>query len=463
MGLSATKLFVILVATIFVASPFAAHATATSSATITLNPVINLSNSPANSTAPVVRSVGKYVYVAWVEKPTSSHSLVYFDASSDSGATWSAPVAFSGLQGTANQHSSAVQMAAEGSYVFMDWKQGSQTGYAISANNGATFTYGVFSVPSALAGTMTGQAVAACGSYAYFTWADQTPTSHGKPIIFIQAHDTGSGTFSLTTAASISSTTSAFGEDESACVGNYVYVVWDSIYFTASANNGATWSTIQQLKASGGSGGTLSREPMVAAAGTNVYVTYPSDVTGSYQDYIVVSNNNGATFAAPMMISTGMNNSREVQNGAIGNTVYVTARGKMPGVGGTQQYVYVSSNAGGSFTSPILLGKLPNPENGFGGIAIDGGNANVYVAWIHRALKGVSNPQQIFLSGSNDGGSTWTAPVQVSHSVNGTVGYGDPSGGQGPMVAASNGMVYVVWQDNTTGNGDIYFASGSLS
>ena len=36
---------------------------------------------------------------------------------------------------------------------------------------------------------------------------------------------------------------------------------------------------------------------------------------------------------------------------------------------------------------------------------------------------------------------------------------GDPSGGQGPMAAADHGQVYLVWEDKSTGSGDIYFRS----
>ena len=38
---------------------------------------------------------------------------------------------------------------------------------------------------------------------------------------------------------------------------------------------------------------------------------------------------------------------------------------------------------------------------------------------------------------------------------------GDPIGGQGPMAAAYNGHVYMVYVDQSTGDGDIYFVSGS--
>ena len=427
--------------------------------------VQNLTNSPNASTAPVVAVVGSHVYVAWEEKVPGSKHVTYFQTSPDNGTDWNAQIAFSSMPGGASPQTSAVQIAAEGTYVFLTWEQNNQTAYAISSDYGATFKYNLFNVTGSLAGTMSGEAVSACGTYAYFTWGDIATTGKG-PIIFAQAHDIGAGVFKFTTPKQISSTTSSHREDESDCSGNHVYVVWDSIYFTVSTNNGATWAPVKQLRPAGGSGGSLSREPMISANGTNVYVTFPSDSTpdGSYQTFIVVSNNYGASFAPAKDLSYGhLSNAREVQVTSDHSDVYITSRGQSANYSGTQQYVYVSNNNGSTFTAPHLVGgtKLPNPENGFGGVAIDKSNGNVYVQWIHnppgKSLKGI---QQIFLSASQDFGATWSTTQQLSNSpVNGTLGYGDPAGGQGPQVAANLGRVFSVWVDLSTNNGDIDFVA----
>ena len=399
--------------------------------------------------------------MSWVDNPPNpGHPLVDFTYSSNNGGSWSTPIAFTGFSGGATPYSSSVQIAAEGTYVFLTWEQGGQTAYAISSNSGVTFNkVGLFTIPANLLGSMSGEAVSACGSYAYFTWADILTATSTKPIVFVQAHDPGTGVFSFSTPKALSSTYSAHEEDENACSGNYVYAVWDSIYFVVSPNNGVTWSSALQLSPGGVSGG-LSREPMLSASGPNVYVTYPSSKTpdGSYQTFVVVNNNYGSpkSWSAPKDISYGyLTNTREVQVTSSGSNVYITTRGKSSTAGGTQQYVYVSTNNGATFTSPILLGpKLPNPENGFGGLAVDG--SNVYVTWVHNAKsKGV---QQIFFAASQDSGSTWANNQQMSASTGGVLGYGDPEGGQGPLIAANSGHVYVAWEDNSTGNGDIYLA-----
>src|SRR5207248_1227995 len=102
--------------------------------------------------------------------------------------------------------------------------------------------------------------------------------------------------------------------------------------------------------------------------------------------------------------------------------VYVASRGTSSQTSGTQQYVYVSSDSGHTFTAPILLNPpngLSGPENGFGGFAVDG--SNVYTQWPH------GSPSQLYVSASQDAGATWAAAQQVSTSNSGpVVAMGDP-------------------------------------
>ena len=203
---------------------------------------------------------------------------------------------------------------------------------------------------------------------------------------------------------------------------------------------------------------------MIAAAGSDVYVTFPSNSNGAYQAYVAVSQDSGVTFSAARIVSVGMTSTREVQVLASAHNAYITTRGKDPNTGGTQEYVYVSNNDGTTFSSPILAGgaKLPNPENGFGGLAANG-KGDVYVQWIHnpsgKTFKGI---QQIYLSASQDNGTSWGAAQQLSQSTNGTLGYGDPNGGQGPQVAANGNWVYSVWVDMSTNSGDVYFMASTV-
>ena len=416
-------------------------------------------------TAPVVAVVGTNIYVAFEDKPSGNgHTQTEFMKSTDGGATWTTPFVFTGngLSGTANGQLDAVQIATAGQFVYLTWSQGGQTAYAASSDSGTSWTYGIISVAgtSLPTGPMSAEAVTASGSYAYFTWADATSN-----IVYSGIHYASGAFTSPTTPISLSlSFTSAHGEVESASIGNYVYVVWDSIFFTVSSNNGQAWSSPIQLHPTYPPGCTfptcVAREPMISASGSNVYVTFPGTINGNYQTYIDVSNNNGATFNGATSLSSTLSNTREVQVTSSGSNVYVTSRGTGGGGKGTQQFAYVSHDSGATFSAPTLLGGskgLPGAENGFGGFAIDQATSNVYIQWPHA---GTPSVQQIWLTASQDLGVTWSSAVQVSQSTGGIVAMGDPGGSQGPLIAAGNGHIYAVWQD-TSGSGGIDFASAS--
>jgi len=432
---------------------------------------VNLSNDSGTSTGPVVATVNsgsnQYVYVAWVDT-TPGKGTVFFTVSVNGGA-FKTPIEFTGLTGPANPNTSAVQIAAVGKYVYLTWKQGPASAYAVSSNNGGTFSYGILSSGTAPgqtsgspAGAMTSQAVSTNGTTAYFTWIDQPSVTGNSTLQFVVTHDGG---LHFTSPVQINTGMSAdhnAKEDESFALGDYVYVAWDSIWFSGSSigGNPGTWTVPVQLKPTTCIFPCIGREPMIYAAGTNVYVTFPMGGYGgvtAYTTMIVVSHDHGQTFNAAQDLSTALTNTREVQVAAYGSNVYVTSRGTLTGVKGVQQYIYVSSDDGDTFAAPVPLATAPQsgPENGFGGFAIDQTSGNVYVQWVH------GSPQQLYITESTNSGSTWSPDQQVTTSSKGVVGLGDPNGGQGPLAAADHGHLYLVWEDTSTGNGDIYFASAS--
>jgi len=437
---------------------------------LTFAPIQNLSNDSGLATSPVVASVNngvhQYVYVAWMDE-TPGKFTTFFTVSVD-GKAFGITREFTGLGGPANPNTSGVQMAASGQYVYLTWKQGKATAYATSSDNGGHFASGLLSSGTAPgqssaspAGVMTAQAVATNGTSAYFTWSDDETATGNGTIQFVATHDGGAHFTSPVQINTGESGRHRAVEDELAAVGDYVYAVWDSIWFTSSALGGvgSTWQNPLFLKPASCVLPCIGREPMISANGTNVYVTFPmggAHGVSSYSVEIAVSHNNGKTFAPAMDISgPTLTNTREDQVVSYGMDVYVTSRGTPMGSSTTEQYAYVSTDSGNTFSAPIALASPPlsGPENGIGGLALDHSNGDVYIQWVHGSLS------QVYISESVDRGSTWSSAQQVSASVSGVIAMGDPHGGQGPMAAAYGGHVYVVWEDMTTGNGDIYFTS----
>ena len=468
-SLNPSRLTIIALFSMLVLAPVAVGASAPSP-NFTFAPV-NLSNDSGASTAPVVATVNsggnQYVYIAWVDT-TPGKGTVFFTVSVNGGA-FKSPIEFTGLKGTANPDTSAVQIAAAGKYVYLTWKQGPATAYAVSSNNGGSVAYGILSAGTAPgqtsgspAGKMTSPAVSTNGTSAYFTWIDQPTVTGNETLQFAVTHDGGlhfSSPVQINTGASADHNAK---EDENFALGHYVYVTWDSIWFSRSTNGGnaGTWSDPVQIKPTTCTFPCIGREPMIYAAGSNVYVTFPMGGYGgvsSYTTMIVVSHDHGQTFNPAQDLSTALTNTREVQVAAYGSNVYVTSRGTLSGLKGTQQYIYVSTNSGDTFAPPVPLATSPlsGPENGFGGFALDQTTGNVYVQWPH------GNPSQLFIAESTNSGTTWSPQQQVSSSSTGVMAMGDPDGSQGPLAAADHGHIYVVWEDTSTGNGDIYFVTAT--
>ncbi len=446
----------------FVLLAFSGAASATSGG-VTFGAIQNLSINPGASTAPVVATTSdgthQYVYVAW-EDTSNGGSKTFFQRSTDGGTMWGFVIVFTGISGKANARTSAVQIAAEGQYVFLTWEQGSQTAFASSSDYGATFSCGASSTIACVlsagvpAGVMTAQAVAASGSNVYVGWADSA--SDGSQYIFLAASTNAGATFSTPVQLNTGAAEFTHGETELAASGNYVYATWDLVWFSVSADNGQTWSTPTQMIPSSCFFPCIGREPMISASGSYVYLTFPMGGyhgAGSYSAIVNVSPDNGNTWTQINLSGAYLSNIREVQVTSYGDNVYVTSRGTNTGVKGVQQYVYVSNDDGKDWAGPTILGVLSGAENGFGGLAVDQSTGAVYVQWPH------GNTGQVYLSASQDDGATWSAVQQVSASTGGVVSMGDPSGGQGPMAAAGNGYLFVVWEDLSTGNGDIYFAA----
>jgi predicted neuraminidase len=188
-----------------------------------------------------------------------------------------------------------------------------------------------------------------------------------------------------------------------------------------STDNGQTFSTLKKISANAGpssipqisspasndNGQTfstpdnlsenarLSTNPEISSAGNNVYVVWHDNTPGNYDIFFAVSNDNGQTFSMPKNLS---------------------------GNAGQSSYPQISSSTDGT---------------------------NVYVVWHDRTT--VSGESDIFFVASNDNGQTFSMPKNLSFSADGSAF---------PQISSlpNGNSVYVVWEDNTPGNSDIFFA-----
>jgi len=125
-----------------------------------------------------------------------------------------------------------------------------------------------------------------------------------------------------------------------------------------------------------------------------------------------------------------------------GENIYMAWEDDTPG--NPEIYFRVSTDGGYTWGAAKKLtnntGNSANPA-----IAVNG--TNVYVVW-QNDTTGNPNMSDIYLRMSADGGNTWAAAKRLTSNAGNSAN---------PSIAVDNLNVYVVWNDDTTGNPEIYF------
>lgn len=227
--------------------------------------------------------------------------------------------------------------------------------------------------------------------------------------------------------------------------GNNIHVVWDrnigsvyspnfELYYIRSTNGGEKWDVEKQLTNSSGS----ASAPSIAANGENVYVVWADNKEGSDKLYYKHSEDNGVNWDEEIKLSdTGAGYTDIV---AYSNNIHVVWSG-----GFADPYIrYKRSIDGGNHwdEDKTLTNDPTQPR-----IAVDGNN--VYVVWF-RWKNTESGNDEIFYKKSMDNGENWSEDIRFAHSYHGHQA-------RIPDVAASNGNVYVVWQDGRDNNIELYY------
>ncbi len=427
------------------------------------NPPRNLSSNSGSSEVPVIAVKGSNVYIAWQDDTsTPGKAKTFFRASHDGGVTFGLPIMFLGAGG-AHQH----RIIAEGaSSVYLVWTQtvshNKEIYFAASHDGGDTFnTTGGINLSNNPAKSDS-PVIAAYGNNVYVVWHDETPTtvSQTNNQFYRVSHDGG---ITFTPAVSLAP---QGRESEISVWKNHVYVVRAGHYVRTSHDNGTTFSLDHKVNVD--SHGTtlpgVSREPKVAAWENNVYVTWPWGAQGltpgNYEAMIAVSHNYGDSFLPAFNMSNNVGPSREVEIDAYGTNVYATWRDSSIQGNGINQYVIASHNNGTTFAPYINLSGIKGSvgytgsDNGFGQVRSFGNN--VYVIW---AADGPGN-DDVFIASSQDSGGSY-AVQNLSNSPGPSLALGDPGDEKDIIVAVGN-HIYVVWQDEISGNNEIFFTVGTV-
>jgi hypothetical protein len=206
----------------------------------------------------------------------------------------------------------------------------------------------------------------------------------------------------------------------------YFGLLWDTygqndLYLNLSSNNGN------------------SGFPQISIMEDKIYVIWTDNTTGNGDIYFKRSMDNGGTFGGTENLSNNTGASLSPHIAASGNNVYVIWTDNTTGNGDI--YFKRSMDNGGTF------GGTENLSNNLGmssepDVTLD--QEEVYITWTDNT----TGNGDVYFKASSDSGFTFSSIKNLSNNTGASLS---------PHIAASGNNVYVIWTDNTTGNGDIYF------
>jgi hypothetical protein len=247
-----------------------------------------------------------------------------------------------------------------------------------------------------------------------------------------------------------------------------VYVVWSDnatgngdIYFKRSVDNGTSFGSTQNLSPNPGN----STAAQTAAHQDNVYVVWEDATTGNGDIYLKASLDNGTKFSGQKVLAKNNGSSFNPQIAVSPNNIiygiwqddtpYDRSKNTTSKTKSVDVLFRVSLDSGKNFTTRNTVGKDIGDSADFAQIAAVNNETNsgkindAHVVWSDILKYRQPFNLEVFYQTIANNGMALSDPINLSNNDgNSTM----------PKVAVSErNSVYVVWVDESTGNGDIYF------
>jgi len=221
--------------------------------------------------------------------------------------------------------------------------------------------------------------------------------------------------------------------------GNY------EIICQKSTDNGTTWSGMQKIS---GAASAITPQLYLDNFSNVLYAVWEERPSNNYEVYFSKSTNFGTTWSSPQNISNTAATSRWVQIKSSGGILYCawieTSTYPLSDI-----YFIKSTDYGTTWTTPVNITNDARPQNRIY-MDIDWFNNVIYIASDDIIT---FNFDEIYLLKSTNGGTTWSAPVNITNNE----GHSNT-----PCIKADWNVVYFTWSDNTQSapaydNSDIFF------
>jgi hypothetical protein len=374
----------------------------------------NLTNNIEDSIYGQVEAFENSVYVVWEQSVTKrfrdDNYDVFFVKSEDRGKTFGKPVNLS----NSTNHSEHPQIAVSKTGIFVVWAEvnSSKSGtseilFTKSVDNGKSFSK-VQGLSDA-SKFSNNQEISAVNKDVYVVWQESKDRNATGSITFKNSIDAGN-TFKDPINFK-NDNVHSFPKISSQ--NNYVYLVWNNenkknngLFFVKSSNNGKSFEDIVKISNDDNVG-----ETQITVDKNEVLVIWGGLDTKQIDNiYYVSSNDNGKTFTDPKTISADINDFNRTDYEQLNNTI-------------------------------------SNPRN----VELKKDENHTYIVWQNNLPK--QNLDILMLVLSADEGSKEITLSNLSNN------YGDSDC---PSIAISDKNIYVVWQDFTTGNHEIFFLNVML-
>jgi len=205
--------------------------------------------------------------------------------------------------------------------------------------------------------------------------------------------------------------------------GNNIYLTWwdnktgnNEVFFAGSSNGGKSFrNPINLSNATGG-----SADSQVAASGSNVYVTWWDNKTGSWEVLSRASTDDGKSFGNATMLKSIGNSTVKTLKATPSNTISVDT---LAAASGDNEYIIWWDNKTGNWE--VLFARSTDNGKTFGnttnisnstdmrsiGARIVASGNNVYIAWIDITNAG---QKQVMFRASDNNGRTFGNPVMLN-------------------------------------------------
>jgi hypothetical protein len=368
---------------------------------------LDLSKDIADSHEPQITIAGNNTYIIWTGfgRGVEDQDDVFFKKSSDGGATFSDTINLSDDIGS----SFNPRMAFSGNNVYVIWQDDTgNTGntsifFQKSSDSGATFSDTINL--SKDSGFAVNPQISKFGNSVFIIWQDDTPGP--DEILYKRSIDNGSSFETLNISQSVD-TDSIDGTIYA--VNNKVYIVWTegnfdegrtSIFARASSDGGAAFSESNNLSNDTG----YANVPKVSAFGDNEYVLWMQGKFNQGEMMFKKSSDGGGTFGQAIRLSDTNDTSSNPLLFTDGRFVYSVWMSNETNKANV--YSRSSSNYGATFENVMNLSR---GSFGVSNLALAGNKSSICVVWEENSTTG----SNIAFRRSNDAGATFSDTINLS-------------------------------------------------